>query len=353
MTITNNPISEIYVTPNSSIESALITLKKSGYRCLVIVSKNNELLGTLTDGDLRAAILKGVSIKFSIKKLYNKKPKFIDIKDYNLTLIRNLFIKYKLDLVPVMDKKKIKKIITWSEFFSKRENLSNISAFILAGGRGTRLEPFTYVLPKPLIPIKGVPIIKMILNQLEEYQISKYWISVSFKSEIIKSYLKSIKIKGKINFINEKKPLGTIGSLSLVPIKKLSDNIIISNCDVLIQGNYFNIYQHHIKKKLDMTILVSHKNYRIPYGSCQINNSGILKRIKEKPEYKHFVNIGFYMMKKNLVKLIPYNKRLEMNDFINLLKRKGKKIGVYPIDDSSWQDIGEWTEYQKTISVIN
>ena len=200
MTITNDPTSKIYVPPNSSIESALSALKKSGYRCLVIVSKNNELLGTLTDGDLRTAILKGTSIKYSIKKLYNKKPKYIDIKDYNLTLIRNLFIKYKCDLVPVTDKKKIKKIITWSEFFSKRENLSNISAFILAGGKGTRLEPFTYVLPKPLIPIKGVPIIKMILDQLEEYQISKYWISVSFKSEIIKSYLKKYKNQRKNKF---------------------------------------------------------------------------------------------------------------------------------------------------------
>ena len=195
---------EVCVPPVISIKSAIITLKKSGYRCLVIVSKKNELLGTLTDGDLRSAILKGIDIKKSIRKLYNRNPKFLDIKNNNSSLIRNLFIKYNLYLLPITEKKKIKKIITWSEFFSKKENLSNISAFILAGGKGTRLEPFTNVLPKPLIPIKGEPIIKMILSKLEEYEINNYWISINFKSEIIKSYLKSVKIKGKINFVNEK-----------------------------------------------------------------------------------------------------------------------------------------------------
>jgi dTDP-glucose pyrophosphorylase len=353
MSITKTLKTEFCVSPVISIESAIIALKKSGYRCLVIVSKKNELLGTLTDGDLRNAILKGANLKGSIRKLYNRRPKFVDIKKYNPSSIRNLFIKNKIDLIPIIEKKKIKKIITWNECFLKRENLSNVSAFILAGGKGTRLQPFTNVLPKPLIPIKGEPIIKMILSKFEEYEIYNYWISINFKSEIIKSYLKSVKIKGKINFVKEKKPLGTIGSLSLVPRKKLSDNIIISNCDVLIHSNYFNIYQHHIKKNLDMTVLVSHKNYRIPYGSCKITNSGMLKKIKEKPEYKHFVNIGFYVMKKSLAKFIPKNTSIGMNDFINLLKRKRKKIGVYPIEDFSWQDIGEWNEYQKTISIIN
>ena len=343
---------EVCVLPVISVRSAIITLKKSGYRCLVIVSKKNELLGTLTDGDLRSAILKGIGIKNSIRNLYNRKPKFIDIKNNNSSLIRNLFIKYNLYLLPITEKKKIKKIISWSECFSKKENLSNISAFILAGGKGTRLEPFTNVLPKPLIPIKGEPIIKMILSKFEEYEIINYWISINFKSEIIKSYLKSVKIKGKINFINEKKPLGTIGSLSLLPRKKLSDNIIISNCDVLIQDNYFNIYQHHIKKKLDMTLVVCYKNYRIPYGSCSVTNFGILKKIMEKPEYKHFVNIGFYIMKKKLVKIIPKNSPLDMDKFIAQLKTKGKKIGVYPIDDSSWKDVGEWNEYKKVVDLI-
>jgi dTDP-glucose pyrophosphorylase len=352
MSITKTLKTEFCVSPVISIESAIIALKKSGYRCLVIVSKKNELLGTLTDGDLRNAILKGANLKGSIRKLYNRRPKFVDIKKYNPSSIRNLFIKNKMDLIPIIEKKKIKKIITWNECFLKRENLSNVSAFILAGGKGTRLEPFTNVLPKPLIPIKGEPIIKMILSKLEEYEICNYWISINFKSEIIKSYLKSVKIKGKINFVNEKKPLGTIGSLSLVPKKKLSDNIIISNCDVLIQSNYFNIYKHHIKKKLDMTLVVCYKNYRIPYGSCSVTNSGILKKIREKPEYKHFVNIGFYIMKKNLVKLIPKNSPLDMNKFITQLKTKGKKIGVYPIDDSSWQDVGEWSEYKKVVDLI-
>jgi len=349
----NNIISEVCVSPNISIESAIITLRKSGHGCLVIVSKNNELLGTLTDGDLRAAILKRMSIKYSIKNLYNKNPKFLDRKNYNSHSIRNLFIKHHLDLVPVTDKNKIKKIVTWTDFFPKKENLSNISAFILAGGKGNRLEPFTEVLPKPLIPVKGEPIIKIILDKFEEFKISNYWISINYKSEIIKSYLKNIKINGKINFIDEKKPLGTIGSLSLLPIKKLSDNIIISNCDIIIQSNYFYIYQHHVKKNLDMTVLVSHKNYRLPYGSCQITKSGMLKKINEKPEYEHFVNTGFYVLKKEFVKLIPKNTPLDMNDYINLLKKKGKKIGVYPIDDSSWQDVGEWIEYKKTISVIS
>ena len=215
----------------------------------------------------------------------------------------------------------------------------------MAGGKGTRLQPFTKVLPKPLIPIKDKPIISHILNFFKKENFNNIWISVNYKSNILKSFLNYTEKKLKINYINEKKPLGTIGSVSLLPEKKISKNFILTNCDILIDEPVNNILKFHNSQQADMTIVVVKKNYKIPYGTCLIGNKGRFLKLEEKPQYNFFVSTGFYVINKKLIRFVKKNKYQDVNDFINKMKKINKKITCYPILEKNWKDFGQWEEY--------
>lgn len=340
-------ILKISVKPNTKISEAILKLRKTGDQCLLVVDKNLNLLGTLTDGDLRLPIVRGINLNNSIEKFYNKKPKTLKEKDLNnKILVTELFTKYGINIIPVVNKKKLIKIITWSDFFSKKEGPKpDFDLVIMAGGKGTRLLPFTKVLPKPLIPINDKPIISHILNFFKKGNLKNTWITVNFKSNILKSYLNSTEKRIKIEYINEKKPLGTIGSVGLIPEKKISKNFIVTNCDILLDEPLNKILEYHNNQQSDMTVVVVKKKYKIPYGTCVIGAKGNFLKLVEKPEYSFFVNTGFYIMNKRLIKFIQKNKYQDINEFINKIKKLNKKINCYPITEKSWKDFGQWEEY--------
>ena len=343
-----------YVEPKITISKALDTLKKEGKRCLVVLDKNKKLLGTLTDGDLRVAILNGIDLKKTIEGLYNKKPKTIDFSQVkNFSLIKKIFTKYSIDLIPVLNKKKVCGIIYWSEFFKNEETEKNIfDVVIMAGGKGTRLLPFTKVLPKPLIPINNKPIIDHILESFQNVNIKNFWLSLNFKSKILKTYLNSSSKRKNVKFLTEKNPLGTIGSLSLLPTENISENFIVSNCDILINTNINELFEHHKTQKAYLTIVVVKKTFKIPYGSCNINHNGILKKIEEKVENNYFVNTGFYVFNKKTINLINKNSKLDFNDLVTMLKKKNKKIVCFPIEEKNWSDFGNWSQYNEETSKL-
>ena len=343
-----------YVEPKITISKALDTLKKKGERCLVVIDKHKKLLGTLTDGDLRVAILNGVDLKKTIDGLYNKKPKTIDFSQVkNFALIKKIFTKYSIDVIPVLNNKKVCGIIYWSEFFKNEEIEKNfIDVVIMAGGKGTRLLPFTKVLPKPLIPINNKPIIDHIIDSFQNFKIKTFWLSLNFKSKILKTYLNSSSKKIKVKFLTEKKPLGTIGSLSLLPIDDISENFIVSNCDILVNTNINELYEHHKNQKAYLTIIVVKKKFKIPYGSCDINQNGVLNKIQEKVENNYFVNTGFYVFNKKIINLIRKNLKLDFNELVNILKKKNKKIVCFPIEEKNWSDFGNWSQYNEETSKL-
>ena len=155
-----------------------------------------------------------------------------------------------------------------------------------------------------------------------------------------------------INFIVENKPLGTAGSLNLFKFNK-SENVIVTNCDVMLNHNYNQILQHHISKKNHITLVGAMKNFRIPYGICAFDRKGRLKSIKEKPSYDYLINSGFYIIKSSLFKLIPKNEYYDMDKFIlKALKKNKIKIGIYPVHEEALKDIGQWDYYNKSLSRI-
>lgn len=348
-----------YLEKNCTIFEAFSKFNKLGVKTLVVSDSNHNMLGVLSDGDLRRAILKNNKLSTKITKFYNRKPIFLLEVNFSNEKCRELFLKNELEIIPIINnKKKIIKIISWSEFFSKKKLVQtkiDIDVIIMSGGKGTRLKPFTNILPKPLMPINGRPIIELIIEKFLENGCNNFYLPIYYKSELIKAFFKEIKPNYKISFVKEKNQLGTIGGLSLIKNKlnKNKENIFVVNCDVLHNFNYYDFYDHHLKNKLDITLIASTKNFKIPYGVCEINKMGHLKIIKEKPEQNFLVNTGFYLIKKKIIELIPSKKYFDLTDLISIAKKKGYKIGVYPIDDHNWTDIGQIDSYFQSLKSEN
>lgn len=342
----------LLASPKTSLLGALLLLKKNGKKCIIIVDKKRRLLGTLTDGDVRSLIISKEDLNQSISNLYNPKPRFVEEKKFDLNEIRKEILKFKYELIPIVNKsKKVVDVITWDQAFKKKNTtktkIKNCEVVIMAGGEGLRLEPFTSILPKPLIPIKGKSIIERIILNFSDFGINNFHISLGYKNKTIKAFFRALKLKQNIKFIIENKPLGTIGSLSLLKKKSIRNkSIFVSNCDILIKTDLDKILSHHLKKKNDITLVAASKNFTIPYGVCKTFKNGSFKNINEKPTYNTLINTGLYILEPGVLKFIPKNKKIDLNDFISTLQKKRKKIGLFPIQDESWIDIGQWNEYR-------
>jgi dTDP-glucose pyrophosphorylase len=344
----------LVVRENDKIIIALKKLKKSGKKCLVVLDRNNTLLGTLSDGDLRKKILSTGDIKGNIKNIYNKKPYFIFKKDLkNKKKIFNTILRKKFDLVPLVEEenKKFVKAYFYENFIENnsksRTKKINTPVIIMAGGKGTRLKPFTDILPKPLMPIHNNTVIEKIILNFETQGFNNFFITVNHKAEILKAYFKELNLRSKIKIIEEKKPLGTVGSLSM--IKKVKSEFILTNCDNIYNFDYTSILKNHKEKHNDFTLTVAKKKIKVPYGVCNIQK-GIFNNISEKPTHNFIVNAGMYVVNKSLLKFIKKNRRLDMDKFLHQLIMQKKRIGVFEIKDSQWHDTGQWNELKKTIA---
>lgn len=343
---------QIFIEKKASIHKALDLMAKIGEKSLIVLDKKNFFLGVLSDGDIRKSILKGISLDSDISLIYNKRPFFFEEKKFNSSDVRNVFLKKRFNIIPVLDaKKKVIDVLYWEIELNNKTNLSKkAKVVIMAGGRGKRLEPFSYILPKPLIPIQEKPIISHIINSFKNNFFSDFIITLNYKKNIIKSFLKdTYKKKITLNFINEKEPSGTAGSLRYLKKLNLKNPFFITNCDILVKSNYDEIYNWHLKNNNNLTIVTSLINYKIPYGICKINKKGDLKKIDEKPSLNYLINTGFYIMSPNCLKLLSAKGVFDMTNLIEACFKKGLKVSVYPIAEKHWIDIGQWSEYKKSI----
>lgn len=343
-----------FILNTSSVETAIKQFNKYGTNSLIVINKKDKFLGVLSNGDLRKGILKKKKINFSIDKIYNSKPTFYFSENYEIKSIKSSFIKKGFDLIPILNSnKKVVKIFKLLDFIKnknlEKKNLKKTDAVIMAGGLGTRMIPFTDVLPKPLIPLSGKPVINHIMENFEQYGIKTIWITLNYKRQLLKSYLRQTKYFTKIKFFEEKVPLGTVGALK--HLKKLNNTVILTNCDTIINTNLHNLLSFHKKNNFDITIVASIKNFDIPYGVCKFDEKNNFIKLQEKPNIKMFINSGMYVLNKNVIKSIPL-KKFDMNVLIHKIKQSGKKIGVYPVHQKAWIDVGNWKEYQKSKNIF-
>ena len=343
---------DITVKPDISIRQAMKVLDSTAEKCLLVVDDEQTLIGTLTDGDLRRGILGGQKFTNSILECYHKNPRSLTVGHYLQEDATQLLRNEKLDLIPVVDeKRKVASYITWSNSNTgdkPKKELSNVPVVIMAGGKGTRMEPFTKVLPKPLIPVNDKTIIEHIIESFTDIGCCEFYMTVNYKGKILKAYFEELNPQYDISFVDEKVPLGTAGCLQYL-IGKFDKPFFLTNCDVIIKTDYTTLYEFHQKGGYDITLVASAKEYIIPYGTCELNGDGHLAHINEKPKYDFLVNTGVYVMNPEVLNLIPKDKFYHITHLIEDAKNKGRKVGVFPIDDASWFDVGQWAEYRQTV----
>ena len=333
------------VLNTDTIKSALVKINRSGIRGVIVINKKKEFLGTITDGDIRKEIIKKTDIsKKKVGAITNKKS-VVFKKNDNLEKIKTTFLNMNINFAPIVDSKKIiKKILRWEEIFNEEKlNIKKPQVVLMAGGEGTRLLPYTEVLPKPLMPIGGKPMLEHILTKFYNQNFNRFIVSINYKADLIKTYFNNKKYK--IKFVKENKKLGTAGSLSLMK-KIINTDFFLVNCDVFFDLNMQEIINFHDKKKADITMVVSRENYKIPYGVCELKKNKRLKSIKEKPNLDLYINVGLYYISKKLINLIP-KKKFDLPDLINTAKRKKLKIFTYMIGKNSWVDVGQKEDYLK------
>lgn len=320
---------------NITIKDCLEKLEQSSKKILCF-EKNNKFFGIINDGDIRRSYLGGFTPKSKVYELINKKPVTASYK-YNKARIRDLFVKHKVVSIPLLKGKKVVDIITFDEIFENNKN--QFDAVIISGGYGKRLYPLTKNKPKALIKINKKPIIHHIIDRIKKNNVKNINIITHHYHSKIKKNLKQF-YKNQINFFKETKPLGTFGGLNLLNYKSLSDNFLIMNCDILSGINFIKLFDYHIQSKSDLTVVSFKKEIPLRYGEIEFekHDYDILK-LNEKPLIEININAGIYIMNKNCLKFLKKNKKIDMPDFLKILKEKKKTIKIFPLYEY-WYDIG-------------
>jgi len=343
------------ITRNASLKDAMKKMDKSGAKNLFVVDDGKKLLGALTDGDIRRWILKGGDIRETLEDVYNRTPYFVT-ENYDKNEVKKNMLKNRIERVPVTgEDKEIVDVLFWENMFGEEtfavKNKLSMPVVIMAGGRGTRLDPFTRILPKPLIPIGEKTIIDIIMDKFAKYGIKDFYVSINHKAKMIKSYFEETRPPYDISYIEENLPLGTVGSLKFLN-GKIEESVMVSNCDIIVDCDYSEVTKFHNGNGYDITIVGSFRHFTIPYGICEIEKDGLLKSMTEKPEYDFLVNTGMSVLRKNVLKLIPENQKFHITDLVKIVKKKGGRVGVFPINEKAWIDVGEWEEYRKSVRLM-
>ena len=335
----------LLIDKSITIKDTIEALDK-GAKKVVIVTEDEKLVGIVTDGDIRRWILKNGSLQENVSKVMNDSPVYLEYiyKDS----AKKVMIDKSIECLPLVDdKKRVIDIIFLNDGLNSNNfEKIDVPVVIMAGGQGTRLYPYTKILPKPLIPIEDIPIVERIINRFNDYGCKSFYLTVNYKKNMIKAYFNEIDKDYNIFYIEEEKPLGTGGSLHLLK-DKLKETFFVSNCDILIDANYSDIIKYHKKNNNKITVITSLKNYTIPYGVINLSENGDISSTKEKPEYNFLVNTGMYILEPDVLEDIPENEFYHITYLIDKYIEEGKKVGTYPITENCWLDMGEFKEMER------
>lgn len=334
---------------DATVVDALQKIDKNAQGILFVVDKDDRLIGSITDGDIRRWLIKTGDLQAEISSLMNKTPKFL--YSYNMRDYREFLKRYSIRTAPVLSAtNEVVDIVFSGEGYEAKEKdtdtLKNVPVVIMAGGKGTRLYPYTKVLPKPLIPIGDIPIMERIIDKFRDYGVTNFYATLNYKKNMIKSYFADVMQNYTLKYVEEDEPLGTAGSLHLIE-DEFDGPIIVTNCDIMIHADYADIYKHHIKSGNELTIVSALKNIVVPYGVIKSKEDGVITGMEEKPKLSYFVNTGMYVLNPALLKEIPKDTFYHMTDLSNDLLFQDRKVGMYPISEDSFLDMGEFEEMRR------
>jgi dTDP-glucose pyrophosphorylase len=330
------------ILSGSSIKEALIKLDiLAPDAILFVVDKEDKLIGSLTDGDVRRALIRDIPINSNVDAIIQSNPRFIRKGESDIQKV----IQYREELfriLPILDKEN--RIVNVINFRELRSYLP-VDAVIMAGGKGQRLQPFTNTTPKPLLKVGDKPIMEHNLDRLALYGIDDFWISVKYLGEQIESYFGNGNERNiNIEYVWEDEPLGTIGAVSKIENFK-HDYVLLTNSDLLTNIDYEHFFLDFLNQDADLTIVTIPYQVSIPYAVLETVNSHV-KSFKEKPTYTYYSNGGIYLIKKSALEYLPKNTFFNATDLMERLITEGKKVISYPLS-SYWLDIGKHEDFEK------
>lgn len=324
---------------------------------LLLVFEGERFLGLVTNGDLQRAIIAHIPFDTPVKQIVSWKGKRYAHKGDNRESIKEWMLTKRAELMPVVDENgQLLDVVFWDEVLEDTPSPDNrpkidLPVVIMAGGKGTRLKPITNVIPKPLVPVGDKTILEVIMDQFEGIGCHKFYMSVNYKADMMRYYLNQLPHHYDVEFFQEEKPLGTIGSVSLLK-GKIETPFFVSNCDSINEQDYRDVWDYHVSNRNDMSIVTMVKSFRIPYGVIETGADGLMIALKEKPEQTYQVNTGVYILNPDLIDEIPQGEFFHITQLMEKVQAKGGRVGCFPVSEQSWRDMGEWPEYLKMIKVL-
>lgn len=348
----NTKIKEVSIDKNTSIIAAMKQMDGTKHKLLLVLDKD-KFYSVLSIGDIQRAIIANIALDEPINNILRSEVRVARVGD-DKEQIKARMLEKRNDFMPIIDdKRRVIDVIFWDDLFDSKNDREkaqlNLPVVIMAGGQGARLKPLTNVLPKPLIPIGDQTMLEDIMDRFTDCGCHNFYLSVNYKAEFIKQYFDNLQNPAyNIAYFQETKPLGTAGSLHLLK-NQISSTFFVSNCDIIIDEDYEEILNFHRQSGNEITVVAAMKNYAIPYGTLETGNNGRLQSIQEKPDITFKINTGMYILEPHLIDEIPENEFYHITYLIDKLVREQRKVGVFPINEGSWTDIGNWDEYLKYV----
>lgn len=343
-------LDDLLLTENENVKQAIERLEKM--RCKVVyVVKGRKLLASVSDGDIRRYSLKSGDINKSVSCIANYEPH--SFREYEKEKWMKVFQRTELYSVPITNLNgEIIGVVFRNGTIIKEQEKIDVPVVMMAGGKGTRLHPYTKILPKALIPIGDIPISEHIVNRFYESGCTTFFFLVNHKKGMIQSYFNNIEKSYSIRYIEETEPLGTGGGLSLLKGQIVQD-FVLTNCDILIDADYTAIYKMHKKKGNFITMVLSEYNANIPYGVVSIDEENNYEKVTEKPTLKYLINTGVYIVNPRVIEELPDNTAIGFPDIIEKYRESGEKIGCYIVNESAYMDMGQFEELEKMKERLN
>ena len=310
------------ISPSTTLLNALKTMDGRKVKTL-FVFEDNHFVGLLTIGDIQRAIIKNVSLTDAVSRILDKEKIYGHTNEDDST-IKEAMRGLRAEVMPILDESgEMVDVWFWDDIFNSSEpdnrKKIDLPVVIMAGGKGTRLKPITNVIPKPLVPVGDKTILEVIMDQFESIGCHKFYMSVNYKADMMKYYLSQLEHQYDIEFFQEEKPLGTIGSVSLLK-GKIKTPFFVSNCDSINEQDYRDVYEYHINNHNDMTIVTMVKSFKIPYGVIETGEDGLMTALKEKPEQTYQVNTGVYILNPECITEIPQGEFFHITQLMEKIK---------------------------------
>ncbi len=348
----NRPLENLTICPRASIREAMSCIDRNKKGIVLVVDAKNHLLGTVTDGDIRRAILQGTNLDTSIESLLAERsrsrypepvtaPVGTDAEEL-LAIMRERRIRQ----VPLLDDDgAVVDLAVMDDLLPEGE--LPLQALIMAGGYGKRLRPLTEEIPKPMLPVGDRPLLERTIERLRRAGIRRVQVSTHYLRDKISDYFGDGQAFGvELNYVTEDQPLGTAGALGLLDAS--DEPILVMNGDILTQVDFRAMLDFHTEHQADMTIAVRQYEINVPYGVVETDGVRV-KRITEKPRIRNFISAGIYLLSPAAHRLIPGNRRTDMPDLINRLLDEGRVVICFPVREY-WVDIGRIQDYRRAIT---